>query len=152
MEANARPHRYTAEQRDAALELYREVGPAEAGRRLSIPSGTVRSWARRNGCAAVATENRRAAVEAARLTWEQRRSGLTVRLGEVAAELLERVKKAEPGEAKALATALAILVDKAELLSGRATERTEAGAAVNMDAEIERLIGELAREDGRSAA
>ncbi len=75
-----------------------------------------------------------------------------MRLGEVAAELLERVEKAEPGEAKALATALAILVDKAELLSGRATERTEAGAAVNMDAEIERLIGELAREDGRSAA
>ncbi|MBA3371113.1 MAG: hypothetical protein H0T96_06640 [Thermoleophilaceae bacterium] len=151
MEAT-RPHRYTAEQRAAALELYSEVGPAEAGRRLGIPSGTVRSWARRNGCAAVATENRRAAVEAARLTWEQRRSGLTVRLGEVAAELLERVEKAEPGEAKALATALAILVDKAELLSGRATERTEAGAAVNMDAEIERLIGELAREDGRSAA
>ncbi len=43
MEAT-RPHRYTAEQRDAALELYREVGPAEAGRRLGIPSGTVRSW------------------------------------------------------------------------------------------------------------
>jgi transposase-like protein len=35
--------------RDRALELYREVGPAEAARQLGLKSGTLRSWASRAG-------------------------------------------------------------------------------------------------------
>ncbi len=35
--------------RERALELYAEVGPAEAARQLGIKSGTIRSWASRAG-------------------------------------------------------------------------------------------------------
>ena len=59
-------------------------------------------------------EQTRAASAAARLTWEQRRAELTVRLGEVAAGLLERAAAGEAQEAKALMTACAIGIDKAE--------------------------------------
>ncbi|CAN5678461.1 hypothetical protein BH18ACT15_BH18ACT15_14320 [soil metagenome] len=35
--------------RERALELYQQVGPAEAARQLGIKSGTIRSWASRAG-------------------------------------------------------------------------------------------------------
>lgn len=35
--------------RERALELYAQVGPAEAARQLGIKSGTIRAWASRSG-------------------------------------------------------------------------------------------------------
>lgn len=35
--------------RDRDLELYQEVGPAEAARQLGLRSGTIRVWAHRAG-------------------------------------------------------------------------------------------------------
>ena len=35
--------------RERALELYQEVGPAEAARQLGLKSGTIRAWASRAG-------------------------------------------------------------------------------------------------------
>jgi transposase-like protein len=40
---------YSKAQREESLQLYTEVGPAEAGRRLGIPAATVRKWAQRAG-------------------------------------------------------------------------------------------------------
>jgi len=44
-----RPTGFPRGVRDRALELYREVGPAEAARQLGLKSGTIRSWASRAG-------------------------------------------------------------------------------------------------------
>jgi len=50
MDADASPQRtYTPEQREEALRLIAEVGPAEAARQLGLKSGTLRSWASRAG-------------------------------------------------------------------------------------------------------
>src|SRR5437773_8581297 len=69
----AKPRSYTSEQRVEALRLYREVGPAEAGRRLDIPPGTVRKWAQRAGASAPRAARIAAAVKAAQLSRDQRR-------------------------------------------------------------------------------
>ncbi len=44
-----RPTGYPQAVRDLALELYQEVGPAEAARQTGIRSGTIRVWAHRAG-------------------------------------------------------------------------------------------------------
>jgi len=44
-----RPTGYPPDVRAQALELYKEVGPAEAARRLGLRSGTIRVWAHRAG-------------------------------------------------------------------------------------------------------
>ena len=119
-----------------------EVGPAETGRRLGVPSGTVRSWAKREGLTTVASEKRQAGVAAARLTWDQRRCEMTLRLGEVAAQMLDRAADAPPAKTKNLATAMAIMVDKAELLAGatnRSTGDTHHPTKEEFDAGVEEL-------------
>lgn len=44
-----RPRGFPQRLRDRALELYQEVGPAEAARQLGLRSGTIRVWAHRAG-------------------------------------------------------------------------------------------------------
>ena len=44
-----RPSGYPRHVRERALELYREVGPAEAARQLGLKAGTIRVWAHREG-------------------------------------------------------------------------------------------------------
>lgn len=133
---------YSAEQREAALELYREVGPNEAGRRLDIPSPTIRAWARRAGVASQRAEHVRAAVEGARLTWEQRRGALTDKAGEAAEEFLAKARDANPSNASFLMRAFDVAVKSASLLSGDPTERV---AVSDLEQEIQRELEELAR-------
>src|SRR3954452_9402014 len=93
-----RRRKYTAAERERALGLYMEVGPAEAGRETGIPSATIRKWAQRAG-ASVKDERERsvmAAVEGARLSWAQRRAEIAQRAGEAAALFLERAIEANP--------------------------------------------------------
>ena len=148
---------YSSAQRTEALRLYAERGPAEAARATGIPAATIRSWAKRSGAQPLRSEKGRAAVEASRLSWEQRRAELTVRLGEVAAGLLERAAASgDAQKAKALMVALAVAIDKAELLSGRATVREERPLVVTPEEaqrELAALNDELqARRAGREAA
>ena len=44
-----RPAGYPLQVRERALELYRQVGPAEAARQLGLKAGTIRVWAHREG-------------------------------------------------------------------------------------------------------
>jgi len=136
--------RYSAEKRREALDCYREHGPAEAGRRLGIPSGTIRSWARREGLATVAPQERKAAVDAARLTWEQRRCDLRQRFGEVAGELLADLPVTNPNATKNLVTAAAICVDKAESLARAEREDHQLEIPDEIDFELSRLVEEAA--------
>lgn len=67
---------YTPEQREEALYLYVQVGPAEAARRTGIPAKTIASWAGRSGMQSDAPEKTEAAVAAASLTIAQRKQAL----------------------------------------------------------------------------
>jgi transposase-like protein len=116
---------YTDAERAEALALYESEGPSAVQAKLGIAKATVAGWAKRTGTRTVRNERTAAAVEAARLSWEERRGDLVHRMGEVAERALERadleVRTGSANDAKNLATTMAILVDKAQLLSGGAT-------------------------------
>ena len=99
---------YTDAERQKALDLYIEVGPAEASRRTGVPAATIRSWALRAGAtvARPRTQAATAAVEAARLTWAQRRAEVAALASEVAIDSGRRALGAKPREASDLMRAL----------------------------------------------
>jgi transposase-like protein len=161
--------RYTEAQRQEALELGGRVGFAEAGRQLGIPDGTLRYWASLAG-SALADAERHVGLEPLRLVgspaqptstavepWPQRRARMLPRLGEVAAQAIEAASRSiaegKGREAQAFATTAGILIDKAQLLAGGATSRSEsASVRVNVDTtsadarildEVERLRAQL---------
>lgn len=116
--------RYSPEQKAEALELLATVGKAEAARRTGIPPGTIASWGSRNGVRAVDDER----VHAARQAWAERRAVLADTLGEVADQATAKLKQmivADEVSAAELVRAIAVVVDRAQLLSGDVTERTE---------------------------
>lgn len=124
----ARKPPYTDEQREEALRLYADHGPGEASRRCNIPSATIRSWAHRAGLShsGPVSEQTKAATDAARLSWAQRRFELARETGAAAADLLERIRAARKStDVRALATAYAALVEKGQLLDGAVTQRVE---------------------------
>lgn len=120
---------YTPQQKADALVLYAQHGAAETARRTGIPEGTLMSWAHRNGVQSLAAEQTRAAVEAAKAKWDERKLKMVHEIGSVAQMALAQAEAAvmdgKGRDAKDFATTMAILVDKAQLLSGAATQRTE---------------------------
>jgi transposase-like protein len=141
---------YTPDERAHALDLAERNGAKAAAEITGIPTNTIRTWAHRNGRSLDFTETRRAKVEAAVLSWEELRRKLANEIGHASYAALQHLAAylqgdfaapADSKQAKDIATVLAILVDKAQLLSGGATERTEIS---NVDSEIERLARELA--------
>jgi len=140
--------RYSTEEKALALALYLEHGPAEAGRLTGIPSATIRKWAQRDGVTVTRGLNARAGVEAARLSWAERRAELTIRSGEVAMMILERIDGTRSAKnARLLAAAYGTIVDKAQLLDGAATVRTETRSLTAMvDDALDEIIA--AREAG----
>jgi hypothetical protein len=141
---------HTPAERATALELYREHGGAEASRRTGIASATIRQWAKRSGVTIARATAARANIDAARLTWAQRRSQLTVKSGEVADELLSQIRGAKGREARDFAAAYAFVVDRAQLLDGAATQRIESSDQFNR--EVGRLLSEFDRRDPQPRA
>lgn len=140
---------YTDEQRVEALALLAEVGKAEASRQTGIPAGTIASWGTRHGVRAVDDVR----VEAMRQAWAERRAALADRIGEVADQATEQLAKLiATGHCSAaeLTRAIAVLVDRAQLLSGGATERTE--TTVTSHERISQITDELARRRQSKAA
>ena len=90
-----------------------------------------------------ASEQTRAATDAARRSWAQRRIELASETGAVAADLLERIRGARKAtDVRALATGFAALVEKGQLLDGAPSERVEVS-------EVERRERVLALREGR---
>lgn len=125
--------RYSPDVKARAIELATTIGVPEAEAQTGVPRGTIGSWLTRAGLTNAtddaAANARRQAIAVARETWTQRRAELGNRMGEVAAETLEalsvKVAASRSREARELAGALAVLVDKAQLLAGDATARVE---------------------------
>jgi len=119
--------RYTEAQRTEAVNLALELEDvAEAARRLDISRQLLHQWLQKAGLT-VNTANREANIQAARMRWEERRQAMTDRLGYLAGRALDalegNLEADEIRNTKDLATTAAILIDKAQLLSGSATSR-----------------------------
>lgn len=121
--------RYTDAEKAEALELLAAVGQAEAAARTGIPVGTIKSWGARERVQAPGTEETCNAVAAKLATWADQRAVLGNRAGEIALLALEqipdRIENRDELAAQRLASTMSALVDKAQLLTGEATERIE---------------------------
>lgn len=136
--------KWTTQQRDEALNLYLDHGPHEAARRTGIPIGTIASWAHRSGLQTLCTENNLAAAQATRAAWQARREAMIDEIGRIAEKALtvadEMLDDRLPSKAKDAALTMAVLIDKAQLLAGAATQRTETITSDHLDREIARLL------------
>ena len=141
--------KYTAHQRQHATTLYTEVGTAEASRQTGIPTRTIKDWANKDGIVAQADtqkthEMRAVNAERVQRAWGDFREEQAMNAGATAANLMGKARNAEKSrDAKDWAIAYGIFIDKAELLSGRATSRIETWAESEVDAELRRVVKEF---------
>lgn len=145
---------YTDTQRSEALDLHAEHGTAETSRRTGISSTTITRWAREAGRTVQTDVEKTATARAAGAervlqAWGDFRAGEAMQAGAVAGKARNRLAEAldDParpiGRAKELAVVYGIMIDKAELLSGNATERIEHWAESEVDRELKRLVSEM---------
>lgn len=140
-----------------ALELYVTEGPAAAAKQTGLKPGTIRYWASKAGLFTQRREHGTHVIAAKQLTAAEQRTELAMRCyadagrlldqlftpaelvkivtlaqggeqgGSVAEVVRARLKEPTAGEKRHLAVAAAVLLDKAQLLSGEATARFGAG-------------------------
>ncbi len=153
---------YSKKARDTALRIYVEEGPAEAAKETGISRTTITTWANREGVTADRTKNTQKATEASAADAAAKREKLKVECRTRALDLLERFNRSheyfvgkdgdrvaldapQAGDIKDYAIAIGVLIDKAELLDGRATSREEHRNVDQLDREIEQLMAEHAQ-------
>lgn len=172
MAPKSRPKRarrtYTPEQRQEALALYKLHGTAEAARQTGIPKGTIDTWRRRDGVKTSVTKNTREASDRQKETFRERRYNIIHRLYDIAEnsiELLENPKqyqtigKAEFGvevgkkfgfvparEKQQEATAIGIMLDKAERLEKQDADNGARETTSLLDKLAAQIGGDLANE------
>lgn len=146
--------RYSDAQRAEALALANEIGVEQAAARLDLRAGTVRQWRKRAVDTAVATAGVEL-VERSTMPWSQRASEMIPKLGAAASDAVEAahdaVRAGRGRDARDLATAAGILIDKTQLLAGQATSRSESAslvAHVRDEAAIRAEIAALRQELG----
>lgn len=116
----------TDDVRNAALDRLRNGEKVtDVARAIGVNKATVSRWASKAGVHVV-TEGRTAnATRAAQTKWAERRGQLMDRYGDVIESLLDRLKDAPAKDVRDYVWSAAVLTDKAELLSGRPTQRHE---------------------------
>lgn len=124
---------WTEQQKADAVALAVQVGPTEAGERLGIPKSSIYRWMtpdERDQWREHSRAKTRLAHEGTARKWAELRSAMVDDTGDVARRILEVLRDSvefidvsTARDAKDLATAMAILVDKAQLLGGDATSR-----------------------------
>jgi hypothetical protein len=144
---------YTDTQKAEAIDLYEEIGMAETSRRLGIPKRTIGNWVRAADRVVRANPEKIAEMKAqnaqrVQQTWADFREAEALSSGALASRMRTRIRDSvEAGEAgreiQALVTAYAILIDKAEMLSGQATQRIEVWAESELDRELKGLIVDM---------
>jgi transcriptional regulator with XRE-family HTH domain len=130
---------WTPEQQAEALDLIRDgLSYRKVSDRTGVAISTLSKWANEAGITSPRAAQVAAATDATKVAWAQRRTALVDRFGEVAAQLLDRVvDDSDASDAKNLMTAAAIAVDKAQLLSGGVTSRSE---QVGLERQRERVL------------
>lgn len=121
------PSKWSAEHREQALALLRDgAGVREVERRTGVPRSTLSAWAQAAGVQVAGAEQTAAATNGARIRWAHRRAEIADRMGDLIVGLLDGIETTEaPRDKKDLAVTAAVLVEKAQLVSGGATSRGE---------------------------
>lgn len=146
--------RYTSSERARAMQIYREHGPTEAARRLGIPYETVRRWARDGGEVKPSMTPREQtarshAMAATRVAtkWAEVRVTEADKAGDAAQLARERILDIlitdDHQMLRAAVNAYEILINKAEMLSGQASERIAVWAETDLDRELKDLVKTL---------
>lgn len=113
--------------RERALAIYLERGPAEASRQTGVPKGTIAAWAHRKGLQTLAPENLARAVETSEARRELHLAELAEDLVVIARDRAKRLRQSITADSeREIAQVMAIAIDKAQLLTGKATVRIEA--------------------------
>ncbi len=112
--------------RERALAIYLERGPAEASRQTGVPTGTVSQWARRRGVTNTRYLQTTAASQAHVASAEERMTRIAVNLARIADDRTQWIAD-QPADKDVVRpmTVAAIAIDKAQLLTGKATARVE---------------------------
>ncbi len=145
---------YTDTERSEVLNLHGDHGTAETARRTGISTTTITRWVREAGRTVQTDQEKTATARAAGAervlqAWGDFREGEALQAGSTAGKARKRLAAAleDPdtpvGMMKELAVVYGIMIDKAELLSGNATERVEHWAESEVDRELRRLVTEL---------
>ncbi len=145
---------YTDTQRAETVALYDEHGTAKTAKITGVNPRTIRRWAKLAGHVSEANAEktataRAAATERVAQAWGDFREAEAMGAGATAIRAREAITaaiadpKTSATEAKALAVTYGILIDKAELLSGNATERVQVWVESDVDAELRALVAEL---------
>lgn len=157
--------RHSPEQRQEALNIYREHGVAVAHRQTGIARTTISTWARRTGVRTDAPSLTRAAVEQASLNAAEKRERMRVDLLDLALHAAERMRTPHEefvgvegkrvvyelppaGAFKQYSQSIKDLIGVLRLESGEATGRTESVAVDKIDVEIKQLVAEMAAREG----
>lgn len=146
--------RYTSSERARAMEIYREHGPAQAARRLGIPYETIRRWARDGGeiKPALTPHEQSARAHAMATTrvsakWAEARVEEADKAGAAAQQARERLLDVLMSDdhqmLRAAVNAYEVLINKAEMLSGQASERIAIWAETDLDRELKSLVKTL---------
>ena len=140
---------YTDTQRDEAIQLYVDVGTAQAVRQTGISGTTIKRWAAQAGKTVQTntqktTTARAAATQRITIQWSDYRAQEATAAGSAATRLRRQVVEASDAEnanlLRARTIAYGVLIDKAELLSGQATERIEVWAESEVDKELKEAL------------
>jgi hypothetical protein len=119
----------TEAERDEALRLMADKGVTEAARITGIPKGTIASWGVRRGVTSPPVAQAQAMVEHQKVAWSIRKVALGEKLGTLCEKMAqgidERLDAKSIAGVRDLAASIAILVDRAQLLTGGVTARTE---------------------------
>ncbi len=144
---------YTDKQRAAAVALYDEHGTAETAKRTGINPRTIRRWAKDAGHvsednAEKTTKARAAGAQQVAEAWGDFRAAEATGAGTTATQVRDAILAAvvhggRSRQARDLAVTYGILVDKAELLSGNATERVAVWAETEVDVELRAMVAEF---------
>lgn len=165
MSGRGRPRKWSPSQKSEALAIAAERGAAAASRETGIPAGSIRAWVSVATASVVALVPDAAVqvvdADGALRAWRERRPALLNACSVGAHEAVEACRRAvaedRGRDARDLSVACGVLIDKAQLLAGAATARTESvtwhanarlGAddpeRVRLRAEIEQMKAELA--------
>jgi transposase-like protein len=145
--------KYTDTQKAAAVKLYDEHGTAETAKRTGITPRTIRRWAKDAGHvsednAQKTTKARAAGAQQVAEAWGNFREAEATGAGTTATKVRDAIVAAvdhgrRSREARDLAVVYGILIDKAELLSGNATQRVQVWAEDAVDAELRAMLADL---------
>ncbi len=145
--------KYTDTQKAEAVKLYDEHGTAETAKRTGITPRTIRRWAKAAGLVSednVEKTTKARAVGARQVAeaWGDFRESEATGAGTTATQVRDAILAAvdhgaRTRQARDLAVVYGILIDKAELLSGNATQRVQVWAESEVDAELRAMLAEF---------